>query len=68
MGESTLSLLALIGFTGFILVGISLIALVGLLVGAIFNLGVSDSTRETLWKIFWAGLVVGGVLLFVFYR
>lgn len=44
--------------------GMAMIAAIALLIGAIFDIKVSDSARSTLWGVFWAGLIVGGILFY----
>lgn len=49
-----------------LLIVASVLALIGLLIGAIFNLQIKEEARETLWRVFWAGLIAGGIILYFF--
>lgn len=60
--------LPFLGTVSQILFGLSLVAAIALLIGAVFDLKVSDAARSTLWGIFWAGLITGGIFFFVVYR
>lgn len=60
-----MSLFPFLGTISQVLLGLSIIAAIALLVGAIFDLKVSDTARATLWGIFWAGLITGGILFAV---
>ena len=62
-----MSLLPFLETVSQVLLGLSLIAAIALLIGAVFDLKVSDTARSTLWGIFWAGLITGGILFFVVY-
>ena len=61
------SLLPFLGTVSQVLSGLSLVAAIALLIGAVFDLKVSDISRSVLWGIFWAGLMTGGILFFVVY-
>jgi len=62
-----MSFLPFLGTVSQVLLGLSLIAVIALLIGAVFDLKVSDAARRTLWGIFWAGLITGGILFFMVY-
>jgi len=64
---ANMSLLPFLETVSQVLLGLSLIAAIALLIGAVFDLKVSDTARSTLWGIFWAGLITGGILFFVVY-
>ena len=61
-----MSLLPFLGTVSLVLLGLSLIAAITLLIGAVFDLKVSDTARSTLWGIFWAGLIIGDTLFVVY--
>ena len=50
---------------GLTLIGLGTLAARVLLSRAAFNRPLDDPQRHTLWGLFWAGLVLGGLLLFV---
>jgi len=62
-----MSLLPFLGTVSQVLLGLSLIAAIALLIGAVFDLKVSDTARSTLWGIFWTGLISGGILFLMVY-
>jgi len=62
-----MALLSFLGMVSQVLLGLSLIAAIALLIGAVFDLNVSDTARNTLWGIFWAGLITGGILFLLVY-
>jgi hypothetical protein len=61
-----MSLLPFLGTVSLVLLGLSLIAAIALLIGAVFDLKVSDTARSTLWGIFWAGLIIDDTLFVVY--
>ena len=62
-----MNLLPFVGTVSQVLLGLSLVAAIALLIGAVFDLDVSNDARNTLWGIFWAGLITGGILFLVVY-
>jgi hypothetical protein len=62
-----MSLLPFLEMVSQVLLGLSLIAAIGLLIRAVFDLKVSDTAQSTLCGIFWAGLITVGILFFVVY-
>jgi hypothetical protein len=50
---------------GLTLIGLGTLAALVLLIRAAFDQPLEDPQRHTLWGLFWAGLVLGGLLLFV---
>ena len=54
-----------LGCVGILLIFFGILAIIGLLGGAFFNLQIEEKSRRTLWGIFWAGLIVGGILLLI---
>ena len=57
-------LLWILNAAGTALVVVGVIAALGLLIGAIFDLGISQGSRDTLWRVFWTGLLAGLALVY----
>jgi hypothetical protein len=55
--------MGLLYFVGIVLLAAGIAAAVGLLVGGLFNLNVTVSSRHTLWAMYWAGTVIGILLV-----
>jgi hypothetical protein len=53
-----------LSITGSVIIGLSLLAAIGLLFGALVEGRVSSGARGTLWVLFWSSLVIGIVILY----
>lgn len=50
----------------YVFIGMSVISLMGLMVGALLNWETKKESRNTLWGVFWAGLVISGILIYIY--